>query len=88
MRNKFFILIFCLLISIYNNAQSFKSLYFESMNYLEVYDFESALPILEKMYELDPENANTCFTLGNCLMNMPHREKKRLFLIMKKQWKV
>ena len=78
MRNKFFILIFCFLISIYNNAQSFKSLYFESMNYLEVYDFESALPILEKMYELDPENANTCFTLGNCLMNMPHREKEAI----------
>ena len=38
------------------------------------------------MYQLDPENANTCFTIGNCLMNIPHREKEAL--TMKKQWKV
>lgn len=75
MRNKIIILIVSILFCISYKTQSFKSLYFESLNYLEVYDFKSALPILEKMYKLDPENANTCFTLGNCLMNIPHREK-------------
>ena len=33
-----------------------------------------------KMYDLKPNNANTNFSIGNCLMNIIHREKK-LFLI-------
>ena len=78
MRNNLYTLIIALFIGFNSSAQSFKSLYYESLNYLEVYDFESALPVLEKMYQLDPENANTCFTIGNCLMNISHREKEAI----------
>jgi len=78
MRNKLNIIILSIFISFTSVAQSFKSLYYESLNYLEVYDFESALPILEKMYQLDSENANTSFTIGNCLMNISHREKEAI----------
>jgi outer membrane protein OmpA-like peptidoglycan-associated protein/tetratricopeptide (TPR) repeat protein len=78
MRNNLYTLILTLFIGFSSSAQSFKSLYYESLNYLEVYDFESALPVLEKMYQLHPDNANTCFTIGNCLMNIPHREKEAI----------
>ena len=78
MRNNLNTLIITLFIGFSSNAQSFKSLYYESLNYLEVYDFESALPVLEKMYQLHPDNANTCFTIGNCLMNISHREKEAI----------
>ncbi len=78
MRNNLYTLILTLFIGFSSIAQSFKSLYYESLNYLEVYDFESALPVLEKMYQLHPDNANTCFTIGNCLMNIPHREKEAI----------
>ena len=78
MRNNFYTLILTLFIGLSSIAQSFKSLYYESLNYLEVYDYESALPVLEKMYQLHPDNANTCFTIGNCLMNIPHREKEAI----------
>ena len=67
-------------------AQSFKKLYKESFKYLEVNDYENALPLLMKMHDLRPNNANTNFSIGNCLMNIIHREK-RLFHIMKKLWK-
>ena len=52
MRNNLYTLILILFVGFNSSAQSFKSLYYESLNYLEVYDFESALPILEKMYQL------------------------------------
>lgn len=78
MRNNLYTLLISFFIGFSSSAQSFKSLYYESLNLLEVYDFESALPILEKMYQLQPENANTCFTIGNCLMNISHREKEAI----------
>ena len=34
------------------NSQSFKKLYKESFKYLEVNDYENALPLLMKMYDL------------------------------------
>ena len=55
-------------------SQSFKKLYKESFKYLEVQDYPHALPILMKMYEMKPDNANTNFSIGNCLMNISHRE--------------
>ncbi|MDA9809604.1 OmpA family protein [Flavobacteriales bacterium] len=78
MRTKFFVSIVTLLFGINLNAQSFKKLYYEALNFLEVYDFEAALPILNEMYQLDSSNANTCFTIGNCLMNIPHKEKEAI----------
>ena len=78
MRNNLYTLLISFFIGFSSSAQSFKSLYYESLNLLEVYDFESALPILEKMYQLQPDNANTCFTIGNCLMNISHREKEAI----------
>ena len=78
MRTKFFVSILTLLFSINLNAQSFKKLYYEALNFLEVYDFQAALPILNEMYQLDSSNANTCFTIGNCLMNIPHKEKESI----------
>ena len=55
-------------------AQSFKKLYKDAFKYLEVNDYPHALPLLMKMYEMKPENANTNFSIGNCLMNISHRE--------------
>ena len=78
MRNNLYTLLISFFIGFSSSAQSFKSLYYESLNLLEVYDFESALPILEKMYQLQPDNANTCFTIGNCLMNISHREEEAI----------
>ena len=83
MKNKLILFLVAITTSLNVGAQSFKSLYFKSLHYLEVYDHSAALEILLEMKELDPENCNTHFFIGNCLMNIPNREKK-LFHIMKK----
>ena len=78
MKNKLFILLVTIITSLNVGAQSFKSLYFKSLHYLEVYDYSAALEILLEMKELDPENCNTHFFIGNCLMNIPNREKEAI----------
>ena len=78
MKNKLFILLLTIITSLNVGAQSFKSLYFKSLHYLEVYDYSAALEILLEMKELDPENCNTHFFIGNCLMNIPNREKEAI----------
>ena len=39
---------------------------------------KNALPLLMKMHNLRPNNANTNFSIGNCLMNIIHREKEAI----------
>ncbi len=78
MKNKFILLLVTITISLNVSAQSFKSLYFKSLHYLEVYDYSAALEILQEMKALDPENCNTHFFIGNCLMNIPNREKEAI----------
>ena len=78
MKNKLFILLVTIITSLNVGAQSFKSLYFKSLHYLEVYDYSGALEILLEMKELDPGNCNTHFFIGNCLMNIPNREKEAI----------
>lgn len=78
MKNNFLIIFTFLIFYKENTAQSFKHLYFESLYFLEVYDFDNALPLLEKLYEIDPENSNTCFSIGNCLMSIKGRESEAI----------
>ena len=78
MKNKLILLLVTIITSLNVGAQSFKSLYFKSLHYLEVYDYSAALEILLEMKELDPENCNTHFFIGNCLMNLPNREKEAI----------
>ena len=78
MKNKLILLLVTITTSLNVGAQSFKSLYFKSLHYLEVYDYPAALEILLEMKELDPENCNTHFFIGNCLMNIPNREKEAI----------
>jgi len=78
MKNKLILLLVTIITSLNVGAQSFKSLYFKSLHYLEVYDYSAALDILLEMKELDPENCNTHFFIGNCLMNLPNREKEAI----------
>ena len=80
MKNKSILLLVIVIIttSLDVSAQSFKSLYFKSLHYLEVYDYSAALEILLEMKELDPENCNTNFFIGNCLMNIPNRGKEAI----------
>ena len=78
MKNKLILLLVTIITSLNVGAQSFKSLYFKSLHYLEVYDYSAALEILLEMKELDPENCNTHFFIGNCLMNIPNREKEAI----------
>jgi len=78
MKNKLILLLVTITTSLNVGAQSFKSLYFKSLHYLEVYDYSSALEILLEMKELDPENCNTNFFIGNCLMNIPNRGKEAI----------
>ena len=78
MKNKLILLLVTTTTSLNVGAQSFKSLYFKSLHYLEVYDYPAALEILLEMKELDPENCNTHFFIGNCLMNIPNREKEAI----------
>ena len=78
MKNNFLIVFILLIFCKDNTAQSFKHLYFESLYFLEVYDFDNALPILEKLYEIDPENSNTCFSIGNCLTSIKGRESEAI----------
>ena len=51
------------------SAQSFRSLYKEAFALLEINDYENALPILMEMHDLQPNNANTKFSIGICYMN-------------------
>tara|TARA_B110001452_G_scaffold184835_1_gene155421 strand:- start:225 stop:2501 length:2277 start_codon:yes stop_codon:yes gene_type:complete len=78
MKNKLILLLAATTIFINTSGQSFKSLYFKSLHFLEVYDYSAALPILQEMKVLDPENCNTHFFIGNCLMNIPNREKEAI----------
>ena len=78
MKNKLILFLVAITTSLNVGAQSFKSLYFKSLHYLEVYDYSAALEILLEMKELDPENCNTHFFIGNCLMNIPNREKEAI----------
>ena len=64
--------------AIYVNGQSFKSLFNESIGFLEVDDYESALPILLEMLEIQPNNANTNFSIGNCYMNSSYEKPKAI----------
>ena len=78
MKNKLILLLAITTIFINASGQSFKSLYFKSLHFLEVYDYSAALEILQEMKALDPENCNTHFFIGNCLMNIPNREKEAI----------
>ncbi len=78
MKNNIILLLAASTIFINASGQSFKNLYFKSLNYLEVYDYAAALPILQEMKTLDPENCNTHFSIGNCLMNISEREKEAI----------
>ena len=60
MKNKLILLLVTIITSFNVGAQSFKSLYFKSLHYLEVYDHSAALEILE-MKELDPETVTLIF---------------------------
>ena len=78
MKNKISVLLIIVMTSQIFVAQSFKKLYKESFKYLEVNDYKHALPILLKMVEMKPDNANTNFSIGNCLMNISHREHESI----------
>ena len=78
MRTRLILILVTFLVCNSYNSQSFKKLYKESLKYLEVNDYENALPLLMKMYDLKPNNANTNFSIGNCLMNIIHREKEAI----------
>ena len=78
MKNRISILLITIIFSQIIVAQSFKKLYKESFKYLEVNDYKHALPILFQMLEMKPENANTNFSIGNCLMNTSHREHESI----------
>ena len=56
------------------HAQSFRSLFKEAFAFLEQEDFESALPLLLEMHDLQPNNANTKFSIGICYMNSPFKK--------------
>ena len=78
MKTRLYPILAALLVCNLYYSQSFKKLYKESFKYLEVNDYENALPLLMKMYDLKPNNANTNFSIGNCLMNIIHREKEAI----------
>jgi outer membrane protein OmpA-like peptidoglycan-associated protein len=78
MKNKILIIFVIILSSNLLIGQSFKKLYKESFKYLEVNDFKHALPVLMKMHDMKPDHANTNFSIGNCLMNISHREHESI----------
>ena len=78
MKNKLILLLVTIITSFNVGAQSFKSLYFKSLHYLEVYDYSAALEILLEMKELDPENCNTHFFIGNCLNEYTKSRKEAI----------
>jgi hypothetical protein len=78
MKNKILIIFVVILSSNLLIGQSFKKLYKESFKYLEVNDFKHALPVLMKMHDMKPDHANTNFSIGNCLMNISHREHESI----------
>ena len=78
MKNKIYLLFSFLVISSVINAQSFKKLYKESFKFLETNDYKSALPLLLEMHDLQPKNANTNFSIGNCLLNDQFRKTEAI----------
>ena len=52
MRTRLLLILLAFLVCNTYNSQSFKKLYKESFKYLEVNDYENALPLLMKMYDL------------------------------------
>ena len=78
MKIKIFFTIILVISASIINAQSFKNLYNESFNYLQTNDYKSALPILLEMLELQPNNANTKFSIGNCYMNSKYEKIKAI----------
>jgi len=78
MKNKIYLLFSFLFIGCAFNAQSFKKLYKESFKYLETNDYKKALPLLLEMHDLQPKNANTNFSIGNCLLNDQFRKPEAI----------
>ena len=78
MKSKVFFTTCLIAVTFSINAQSFKTLYNEAFGFLEINDYESALPILLEMHELQPNNANTNFSIGNCYMNSSYDKPKAI----------
>ena len=60
------------------SAQSFRTLFKESFALLEQDNYEKALPILLEMHDLQPNNANTKFSIGICYMNSKFEKTKAI----------
>jgi outer membrane protein OmpA-like peptidoglycan-associated protein/tetratricopeptide (TPR) repeat protein len=78
MKSRFFISFILILSFNLVSAQSFRSLYKDAFALLEQDDYETALPILLEMHDLQPNNANTKFSIGICYMNSKFEKVKAI----------
>ena len=78
MKSRFFISFIVILSFNLVSAQSFRSLYKDAFALLEQDDYENALPILLEMHDLQPNNANTKFSIGICYMNSKFEKVKAI----------
>ena len=76
MKTRLYLILAALLVCNLYYSQSFKKLYKESFKYLEVNDYENALPLLMKMYDLMVDNIDDLAKIITLEAGKPFAESK------------
>ena len=70
--------ILLLSLSVIGQNERFSKKFDEAFELLENENYKKALPILEELLVMDPDNGNVNFFIGNCYMNTPQQELKAI----------
>jgi hypothetical protein len=62
--------------NLYGQQKEFRTLFFEAETHIQEMNYALALPMLEELNEMDPENANVHFKLGFCFLNLNGNKDK------------
>lgn len=80
-RQSFYLLVFCSLFSFNAFAQdedNFKELFLEAESFFLFEEFQDALPLYQRLLQLDPENYNINYKIGICYLNDPYQVSKSI----------
>lgn len=84
MKNMFFkglnigLTLFVILIGSNIFAQKPKKLFYEGVNYMDMEDYQSALPYFLKLDSMGINNANIKFHIGLCYLNAPYKKDRAI----------
>ncbi|MGC9470582.1 MAG: OmpA family protein [Bacteroidales bacterium] len=69
----------CLLFSTtFAQEVNFKETFLDGDYFLLYEEYADALPFFLELYEIDPDNANICYRIGMCYINLPGQKEKAI----------